>query len=178
MLTAILQRALRPRMKKAIYKCLYGGRWTPFDAATAAIYRRLPDAHPLVLQVLRETPPRVRLHPLTLRRAFLVALVLAAAAPLISKGAYEEWHPEPTHAPLPPFYYQVSAELLQAICRFSVPHGWVAHSCVERSYHEGRCIIYVDHDMPKWLKEHEEKHCAGYDHKPLTEGPAPFVFRR
>ena len=51
-LAVAAERALRARVKRLIYKRLYGGRWRRVDALTVWVYRRLPNRHPLVLATL------------------------------------------------------------------------------------------------------------------------------
>lgn len=45
----LLERAMRPYIKRLIYKRLYGGAWGLWDALAVRLYKRLPDRHPIVL---------------------------------------------------------------------------------------------------------------------------------
>lgn len=48
----LLERAMRPYIKRAIYKRLYGGRSTFTERLAVRLYKHLPDRHPIVLATL------------------------------------------------------------------------------------------------------------------------------
>lgn len=45
----LLERAMRPRIKRAIYKAMYGGQMSLWERLAVRLYKRLPDRHPIVL---------------------------------------------------------------------------------------------------------------------------------
>lgn len=104
--------------------------------------------------------------PLLLRRALLVALVIASGSRALA-DAYE-WDAVPTHKPLPAQVYYVDAETIAYMCH---AQPYTSHSpagCAVRDYAAGVCSIYVDGDG---FIPHEKKHCDGYDHKPWQPTP-------
>lgn len=70
------------------------------------------------------------------------------------------WYAEPTHKPLPPVYREKSQEELRRLC------GGGYSGCAWSDYSTGLCWIFTEPNPPAWLRAHEEKHCAGFDHAP------------
>lgn len=99
--------------------------------------------------------------------AFLVAFCLTQliqACATTGPNGSEGWDSWPRWFALPPVYKQVTAGELRAKCHDG-PH-FRSNACAVRDYSVGLCWIYSAGDMPQWLKDHEEKHCRGYDHAP------------
>jgi hypothetical protein len=100
------------------------------------------------------------------RRLLGMLCVAAALAILLSGCAWADpysWESTPRHRPLKPLYVVVSRDLVTATC--PPMRGWISHACAVRSPADGLCIILVtEPDPPEWIREHEEKHCRGYDH--------------
>jgi hypothetical protein len=95
-----------------------------------------------------------------LRRLLLLAFV-ALCASYLPGCATEEWtrsdRPE-----LKPVWIVVAQEMVQSVCRHN--QGFVANACA--IYGED-CLIVAEQDeahSPRWLVEHERKHCKGFDH--------------
>lgn len=91
---------------------------------------------------------------------------LAAASLLLLPGCaamvHDDWHPHPTHKPLPPYNVVVAAAELPKICG-DYP-GMQLHGCAVRDFGSNVCVIYTGPQPAAWLLEHERRHCAGWDH--------------
>lgn len=161
--------ALRPYIKRTLYKRLYGGDIGPLDCAIIRGYRYLPNAHPLARATL-EAPLTAPELALWRRRALLVAGVAIVALMTYGCAAPGEFEPQmgweatPSHKPLPPIYFYTTASTIQAACG-NRSTTWVYHGCAIRTPSANECLILVEPNPPQWLREHEEKHCAGYDHR-------------
>lgn len=101
------------------------------------------------------------------RRTLLCLLVFAAGCAVLEQANSEGWNSAPTHKPLPP-YYLVSDDV-QGVCARTYPPGFVMNGCFRRDYASALCLITTGQNPPAWLRAHEEKHCAGFDH------PAPIA---
>lgn len=60
-------------------------------------------------------------------------------------------------------HYTVSANV-DAACRHRAPDSGPIQGCALRDYAMGVCFIFLPEHAPRWLIEHENKHCDGYDH--------------
>lgn len=81
----------------------------------------------------------------------------------------EGWESFPRWQALPPVYKQVDS-----LWRCASPTGYYVLACAWRDWSTGLCWILsrdTEDQLPRWLKEHEEKHCKGYDHA----APGPIV---
>lgn len=76
----------------------------------------------------------------------------------------EDWHPQPTHAALPPYHIELAERDLPRTCGQHA--GLRVHGCAVRLVAERVCLIYTGPRPAAWLMEHERKHCAGWDHGP------------
>ena len=104
-------------------------------------------------------------------RSRLSIRVAISAAAFVASGCeslvYNDWDAKPVLPPLPARYVQVSGAELARKCG-SYPGGIVL-GCADRNFVTRVCTIYTKSDPPKWLLDHERKHCAGYDHsRPRT----------
>lgn len=73
------------------------------------------------------------------------------------------WTQSRTAAPKPWLYVEVRDPA--TVCKQAgarVAMNAAAHAC--SSWSTGGCVIYLPKDAPRWLVEHEEKHCAGWTH--------------
>jgi hypothetical protein len=108
------------------------------------------------------------------RRWLLVILMLLAILCIQGCANIEGWRP--THAAIPTIkYVVVTVAELDATCRRLNRHTKQRnvvhfHACVDRDYMSpvamgGVCWIYVEEaEPPRWIKEHEERHCRGESH--------------
>ena len=94
-----------------------------------------------------------------LRRLLLTALVVASGCAALQQEA-DGWYSQPTHKPLPAVYREVDD--VGARCGYYA--GLATQGCAWRDYSTGLCFIFTAPNPPAWLKAHEEKHCAGYEH--------------
>lgn len=75
----------------------------------------------------------------------------------------EDWNPEPTLPPLEPIYMEVHASQLPSLC--GDHPGMLLYGCAKRDYVMRECVIYTEPNPPRWLLDHERRHCAGWDHR-------------
>lgn len=182
--TERLQLALRPTVKRIIYKKLYGGRLTLWQKFVARQYVKLPDCHQLVKEVLLQErsdfdyfPPRPFLsspNKIELRRIFLLSLVIATVCltagctnvDLYARGGAEEWLPVPVRTSAKTIVYNYKPDLteIHKHCGLAYRENEKLWACA-RFITPELCVIYhAQENPPKALREHEEKHCKGFIH--------------
>jgi hypothetical protein len=176
-LFSAVQVSLRPTAKRIIFKKLYGGNLTIYENCAVRMYVKLPDVHPLVKQVMEQPKPDWNYrHPYwekrrkdARRRLLLTCLILAAVVTLPGCAffsANEQWEDERlSYAPLPPVLKRVPADKLHSTCGWKPQPLHYLYGCAKRDYTVGLCYIYHSWELTEWQREHEEKHCAGYEHK-------------
>jgi hypothetical protein len=174
-----LQQFLRPAAKRVMYKKLYSGEITLVDKAVISIYKRLPDVHPLVLQVMsQDKPDWVYAHPLLdkqrkdrNRRLLLIALTAAAVLTLSGCASVDlltnggEWEKTPSRPPAVYVHWiavNTPSELYRECGINQAFQGGTLWGCARYIYPD--CVIYTQPYPPKDVREHELKHCAGYSH--------------
>jgi len=94
----------------------------------------------------------------------------AIAATCISLGlgacsylpATEDWEVQPSHPPLPSAFQVVDSNGIESNC--GNPPGMYIHGCAQRDYTARTCVVFTRANPAGWLIEHENKHCAGWDH--------------
>lgn len=91
-----------------------------------------------------------------MKRILLSALVIASCASLPDW----DWEAQPSGPALTPVYIEVHKSVLKDAC-YPYIHAW---ACAVRMPLRGFCYIYTEPDPPRWIIEHEEKHCKGYKH--------------
>ena len=84
------------------------------------------------------------------------------------------------HKPLPAVYASVSDEAFFRICQQSLRDE--DQACAEREYVFRReCTIYTRRDWvysdPEGIRDHELKHCQGYDHPEMYRGDIAAILR-
>lgn len=113
-------------------------------------------------------------HSPTVRRRVLLAVLLAGAA--LSLGgcaaleASEGWERAPRHKALPVHYIYVEGKDLAPNCGWPRLSNFTLHACSKRVPEADVCLIFTEPNPPQWIKSHEEKHCAGYEHDGQTPG--------
>lgn len=71
---------------------------------------------------------------------------------------------------LAPIWVAVGVDGVTTRCKFAVPDNQVPVACADVVHGRviGQCWIFADKpkdQQPVWVIKHEEKHCAGYDHR-------------
>lgn len=104
-----------------------------------------------------------RILPTLATLALLLGLPGTAGA-FFGLGVQSDWQPARAHEPLPAVHFVVPAKDLPRICR---THPAAAtYGCAFRDVPSKVCIIYTAANPPRWLMDHELKHCDGWDHGP------------
>jgi len=102
-------------------------------------------------------------------RSVLAIVICASAALLTGCGAAtvrDDWEPKATVPALPAVYVEVPAAELPRHC--GAYSNGVLYGCAKRDFKRKVCTIYTGMQPAAWLLDHERKHCAGYDHGPVT----------
>jgi hypothetical protein len=99
----------------------------------------------------------------------LAVLALGMALPgtataFFGLGVASDWQATPAHKPLPAMHFVVPEGDLARVC--GTHPGAVTYGCALRVPEAHVCLVYTANDPPRWLMEHERKHCAGWDHGP------------
>lgn len=107
------------------------------------------------------TPLDARGGPGFARGRWFAPFLLSGCAALNGGLDAYAWRPSPTWPALRPVWVVVGQEGLRARC------GSGKAACVKRDLEIRVCFIYAERsriETPRWLVEHEWKHCEGYDH--------------
>ena len=100
-----------------------------------------------------------------LRRVPLALALAAAVSGCAIHGVNEDWHAQPSFQPLPAHHVTVAESDLPRACgKGQLAAGLRLHGCAIRLIGENVCVVYTAAEPPRWLMEHELKHCAGWEH--------------
>lgn len=105
-----------------------------------------------------------------LRRFILVLCVLASAGcAVMNDPRFDgfEWT-RSKRAELPVEWWAAGFDRVQTYCYHRA--GWISNACA--IYSAASCLIVAEREeaeTPKWLADHERRHCAGWDHMNVAE---------
>lgn len=111
-----------------------------------------------------DMPRRQKIACLTFTAALTwgLALLLLTGCATNSEG----WFEHPVHPGYPYTWVVVpNYTALQVTC--DTKTGFVAAGCAKWNSKYAHCVIYAEDteaNAPKWLREHELKHCRGFTH--------------
>lgn len=95
-------------------------------------------------------------------KRLLLSSLVAITGLNVACANVDGWETKPSHAPLPAEFVEASPQQVAAACRR--PMGAV-FGCALRDYADDVCLIFADPHPPRWIADHERKHCLGYDHR-------------
>ena len=91
------------------------------------------------------------------------SLVLGACA---VSPIQEEWEALPSHPSLPAAFLTVDSDGIAANC--GTHPGLYVFGCAKRLFDSRACLVFTRANPQRWLLEHEQRHCDGWDHVAMS----------